>query len=109
MGTQQNALAQSTQRVAASEKFADLPVVRLRYTGAFVETMWLGRYLVNRNTPDTFVASVDAAALLNTQQFMFIDRGELNAWLRLSGSGFSLDVIAPPAPLNPSPGNPADA
>lgn len=100
---QQNALAQSAQRAETAERFADLPVVRLRYTGAFVETMWLGRYLVNRNTPDTFVASVDAAALLRTSQFVFIECAEANRWLALVGAEFepSVACIEPEPPLEP--------
>jgi len=97
-GNQETALAQSAQRSDAAARFEALPVVRMRYMGQHVETMWLGRYLINRSAPDTFVASVDVAVLLNVviggvPQFMFVSRAEAEQWLTLSGSVLVVDAI----------------
>ena len=108
-GNQATALAQSAQRSDAAARFEALPVVRMRYMGQHVETMWLGRYLINKSAPDTFVASVDVAALLNVvigdiRQFMFVSRAEAEQWVALSGSGLTLDAIC----IEPEPPSPTE-
>lgn len=107
-----NAQAQSTQWTEAASKFAALPTVKLRYMGQRVAVHWLGRYEVGsaERDRDTFVASIDVAALLNVvaddvRQFMFIERAKAEQWLALSGAGFALDAICiePPPPPPPPP------